>query len=671
MSSVRFCLLPLILSLNLPALFSTLRAETVNGMLPLSIPFLQPDSSSLPDPANSHASAQLVWDEVGLVFTLFVTDATPQEAPRASAAYQADSVELFLALDPALGDSFQLVLSPGNDPAFPAARSYIFDNRPVAFRGLDTPPEWKITPRPNGYEVWARLPWASLGIVPRPGLVIGTRVFVNDLTQTGQRTRFSWPFQPAATPYASLTLLEGGSLSAIADQPALWLVFDPAESAARLNLVADPRFADKEWSISVGQQPPLKITLTRAPGAQIASASLPISLLTHPRDDVIRVISNEDSVYRLPDTRAALVGAAFSDSLLGRSRDANSDGLYYAQLDFGPRIIADSSLPVPAFRDSEKVRDLFGAIPEIKTVWLDAGGQLLAGAPALGLFAARATVTWDPTEHPFAVEALFYRIAPSAAELLGERDETKATSRAFAPEGPNPSARAMDRMVARWWYKARRQNNWEEPLRYAIKGLDTDSTLTAGKHPRPLIVHLHGSGQATPDMAENTLATLAEVAGPEPILVYPFSPGPWSGPAVAELIDLLESAYPIDPERIYVIGFSLGGIGSWTVALDMPERLAGLVPIGGRSGSPQEAVLLRHLPIWVINGADDPTTTPEDAALMVEALRGVGAQPRFTLLEGQDHGESQEAAYHHPGLFAWLLEQRRPTSSPKVGKIQF
>jgi len=648
----------------MPALFSTLRAETVNAMLPLSIPFLQPDSSSLPDPANSHASAQLGWDEFGLVFNLLVTDTTPQEAPRASAAYQADSVELFLALDPALGESFQLVLSPGHDPAFPAPRSYFFDNRPVAFRGLDTAPEWKITPRPTGYEVWARLPWASLGIEPRPGLVIGTRIFVNDRTQTGRQTRYSWPFKPAATPFAGLTLLEAGGLSAQADQPALWLGFDPAESAARLNLVADPRFADKEWSISAGQQPPLKVTLTLAPGAPIASASLPISLLTYSRADEIRVLSNEGSVHRLPDTRAALVGSAFSGALSGRSRVAKSDGLSYALLDFGPRIIAVSRLPAPAFRDSGRVRDLLGTIPALETVWLGAGGQLMTDTPALGLFAARTTVTWHPAEKSFAVEALFYRLDPSAAVLPGERDEAEAKRRAFAPEGTNPSPRSLERLVARWWYKARRQNNWEEPLRYAISGLETASTSTADNRPRPLIVHLHGSGQATPDMAENTLATLAGVAGPEPILVYPFSPGIWSGPAVAELIDQLESAYPIDSERIYVVGFSLGGIGSWTVALDMPERLAGLVPIGGRSGSPQEAAILRNLPIWVINGADDPTTTPEDAALMVEALRGVGAQPHFTLLEGKAHGESQEAAYHHPGLFAWLLAQRRPTSSP-------
>ncbi|HEY0009944.1 MAG TPA: hypothetical protein VGB55_14550, partial [Tepidisphaeraceae bacterium] len=65
------------------------------------------------------------------------------------------------------------------------------------------------------------------------------------------------------------------------------------------------------------------------------------------------------------------------------------------------------------------------------------------------------------------------------------------------------------------------------------------------------------------------------------------------------------------------------------------------------------------VPVWVFNGEFDPTTTCEEAALMVEALRRAGGKPQFTILPGMSHGDSQDAAYRFPGLFEWMLAQRR------------
>ena len=130
-------------------------------------------------------------------------------------------------------------------------------------------------------------------------------------------------------------------------------------------------------------------------------------------------------------------------------------------------------------------------------------------------------------------------------------------------------------------------------------------------------------------------------------------------PAVGELIDTLAKKYPIDPARIYLIGFSLGGMGSWEVALDQPDRFAAVVPIGGRMGSPADAARLKEVPIWVFNGADDPTTTTAEAQIMADAIRSAGGNPRFTVLPDTAHGDSQDKAYRYPGMFKWMLEQRR------------
>src|SRR4028118_2347047 len=134
-----------------------LNAITVNGDLAdwgergLRLPFLTPDSPRLPDSARSHASARFAWDDSGLLVAVEVTDTTPSEAHLASAAYMADSVELFLAADPAKPDSIQLVLSPGHDPAHPAPRAYVFENHSVTSQAVPNKVVWDVKPRANGY----------------------------------------------------------------------------------------------------------------------------------------------------------------------------------------------------------------------------------------------------------------------------------------------------------------------------------------------------------------------------------------------------------------------------------------------------------------------------------------------------------------------------------------
>jgi hypothetical protein len=93
-------------------------------------------------------SARFAWDDSGLLIAVEVTDTTPSEAHLASAAYTADSLELFLATDPTKPDSVQLVLSPGRDPAHPAPRAYVFDNRPATLRALPNKVTWASSREP-------------------------------------------------------------------------------------------------------------------------------------------------------------------------------------------------------------------------------------------------------------------------------------------------------------------------------------------------------------------------------------------------------------------------------------------------------------------------------------------------------------------------------------------
>jgi predicted peptidase len=74
---------------------------------------------------------------------------------------------------------------------------------------------------------------------------------------------------------------------------------------------------------------------------------------------------------------------------------------------------------------------------------------------------------------------------------------------------------------------------------------------------------------------------------------------------VATLKYVLEN-YPVDPQRIYVTGLSMGGGGTWTVASAMPDRVAAAMPVCG-AGKIANADKLRGIPLWAFHAVDDPT----------------------------------------------------------------
>jgi len=191
----------------------------------------------------------------------------------------------------------------------------------------------------------------------------------------------------------------------------------------------------------------------------------------------------------------------------------------------------------------------------------------------------------------------------------------------------------------------------------------------------PVILFLHGAGESgTEDVAPTTVGIgPAIAAAPErfpALVVFPqASQGyGWRGfnmaAAVAALADV-ESRYATDRARVYVTGISMGGYGTWLLALQQPERFAAVVPVCGgldRTTShldiPHAAERLAPIPQWVFHGDADNIIPVEESRLMVEALRTAGADVRYSEYAGVRHN-SWDRAYAEPELMPWLLSQRR------------
>ena len=205
----------------------------------------------------------------------------------------------------------------------------------------------------------------------------------------------------------------------------------------------------------------------------------------------------------------------------------------------------------------------------------------------------------------------------------------------------------------------------------------------------PLIVFLHGSGECGTDNKRhirvglpkllNSLRVLNEQAI---VMALQCQRGNWwvkrlamqpsyrmakdpmpSMEVLMELIDHVKATKPVDPDRVYITGLSLGGFGTWEAIMRYPDVFAAAVPICG-GGDLHEVKKLEKMPVWVFHGDKDKNVSVECARRMVKAMRDAGCRELFyTEYPGVKHN-SWNRAYSDQQMIAWLLEQKRQTKKP-------
>ena len=179
----------------------------------------------------------------------------------------------------------------------------------------------------------------------------------------------------------------------------------------------------------------------------------------------------------------------------------------------------------------------------------------------------------------------------------------------------------------------------------------------------PLILFLHGSGERGDDLERVKKHGVAKVVEQRPdfsfIVVSPQCPAEdwWSGDVLAALLDEVEAKYHVDKKRVYLTGLSMGGFGTWNLAMEQPHRFAAIVPVCGR-GNPLLVHRIKHLPIWVFHGAKDKIVPLANSVDLVRALRKCGAKPKFTIYPDAAH-DSWTRTYENPRLYEWMLKFSR------------
>lgn len=128
-----------------------------------------------------------------------------------------------------------------------------------------------------------------------------------------------------------------------------------------------------------------------------------------------------------------------------------------------------------------------------------------------------------------------------------------------------------------------------------------------------------------------------------------------------QVIKLLQSYLSksfVDTNRVYIMGLSMGGMGTFEMLYRMPDVFAAAVPICGAGVPETAATYAKNTPLWVFHGAQDQVVGPNHSVEMVGALLNAGAHPEFTLYHNYNHN-SWDGAFAEPELLPWLFSHRK------------
>ena len=187
---------------------------------------------------------------------------------------------------------------------------------------------------------------------------------------------------------------------------------------------------------------------------------------------------------------------------------------------------------------------------------------------------------------------------------------------------------------------------------------------------QPLIIALHGMGGdensyfdayangAFKVEAEKRGYIVACPKGLQPASMY-------RGPAEQDVMDVLAEVrrvYNVDPDRIYLTGHSMGGFGTWSVAVHHPEIFAAIAPVAG-GGNPLELSKIVQIPELVVHGDADMTVRVESSRTMVEAAKKLGIEVKYIEVPKGSHVNVVVPTFKD--VFDWFDGHRRKASEAR------
>ncbi|MGE0128557.1 MAG: prolyl oligopeptidase family serine peptidase [Blastocatellales bacterium] len=191
----------------------------------------------------------------------------------------------------------------------------------------------------------------------------------------------------------------------------------------------------------------------------------------------------------------------------------------------------------------------------------------------------------------------------------------------------------------------------------------------------PMVVALHGMGGNENSFFagydNGLIRRIAEERGY--IVACPKGRQPTSmyiGNAERDVLDVIKEMkreFSVDDDRVYLMGHSMGGYGSWAIAVNNPALFAAIGPIAG-GGMPQTILRLKAITLvpWiVVHGDKDPTVPVSESRRMVKAGEALGIKIKYIEVPGGNHSNIVVPAFKD--IFDWFdAHKRQPKGAAKA-----
>ena len=214
---------------------------------------------------------------------------------------------------------------------------------------------------------------------------------------------------------------------------------------------------------------------------------------------------------------------------------------------------------------------------------------------------------------------------------------------------------------------------WGNQLAYNVSVPDDyDSRLDW-----PLMLYFHGNGgQGTNGQNKPPSSSLWKE---KVVLIAPQS-GPLNNnnwwqkdqrEAAKEILDYELSRLNVNPDKIIIIGQSMGGYCSFLFARDYAEVPSVVVPISGgwgdfnggsasTSGYPSNMAPWNHIPYWIFHGKNDTTVRIASSEQAYDLMTEDGIHTKFTTYINQAH-KPRHHIYNSQMFYDWAFAQDRNT----------
>ena len=245
-------------------------------------------------------------------------------------------------------------------------------------------------------------------------------------------------------------------------------------------------------------------------------------------------------------------------------------------------------------------------------------------------------------------------------------DRLSQTDQDWIKEQSNKPAKPIEGPYAKFL-----TGDWElsklGDLPYAIYG----AKELDGSKKYPLLLALHGKSQNNENgkQVHRWMKSFTEperyqknpciIAAPLCYQPYGGTGGGWSDKPGEEAIDLvkeLSKNLPVDEDRIYIFGYSMGGFGTCHL-IDSEPRLFAAGIAGAGCTSPSTAGSFKKVPLWLFHAVDDPTVDVKYSRDLAEALKR-NKDCKYTEYPDGKHGIAGRI-FESDETHTWLFSHKR------------